>query len=363
MKKMSRNRVFLLCAAIMLALAVSSHGQTPAQAQAVSAACHQWFLPLDEFSMISDDNYDRAIRAWRQVSQLMPQRIDSLAVATGLTFHNAYKLVESLYMSHPFMAKKAAYERLKGKEWKEKHDMDFAIIDNYMKGATLTAREAMLAEISFAANDKNDVMYMVSEYYAPIHRAYDELLAKGLEKKLLDNCRQQCLHELDSVAISATLSTDVDERINNIVTQRLQSVATQVATITTLEELEEYSKSLSQLEKEIVESESVGHSGVWRKKLTHALSKQGYDLVQARHAALWDDLMGRMRVVARPAVQNYAKDVSKTRDNDELCKIFNYYSKKIDKGGELYNLLLKNGFSKGDIDRYRHEYIKELEQH
>ncbi len=363
MKKMSRNRVFLLCAAIMLALAVSSHGQTPAQAQAVSAACHQWFLPLDEFSMISDDNYDRAIRAWRQVSQLMPQRIDSLAVATGLTFHNAYKLVESLYMSHPFMAKKAAYERLKGKEWKEKHDMDFAIIDNYMKGATLTAREAMLAEISFAANDKNDVNTILYDYYAPINDAYNELLGKGLDKYLLDSSRLRCLHELDSVAISATLSTDVDERINNIVTQRLQSVATQVATITTLEELEEYSKSLSQLEKEIVESESVGHSGVWRKKLTHALSKQGYDLVQARHAALWDDLIGRMMVVARPVVQSYAKEVSKATDHQQYCNIYNYYSKKINKGGELYKLLLKNGFSKDDIDHYRYEYIKELERY
>ena len=360
---MSRNKVLLLCAATMLALAVNAHGQSPAQAKTVNEACSRWFKPLDVFQVISDDNYDQAIIAWKQVSGFLPQRIDSLADATGLSFQETYKLVESHYMNHPFMAKKKAYERLRDKEWIENHNMDLAIIELYMKGATFEAKEAMLAEISFAASNKNDVMYMVSEYYAPIHRAYDELLAKGLEKKLLDNCRQQCLHELDSVAISATLSTDVDERINNIVTQRLQSVATHVATITTLEELEEYSKSLSQLEKEIVESESVGHSGVWRKKLTHALSKQGYDLVQARHAALWDDLIGRMRVVARPAVQNYAKDVSKTRDNDELCKIFNYYSKKIDKGGELYNLLLKNGFSKGDIDRYRHEYIKELEQH
>lgn len=363
MKKMSRNRVFLLCAAIMLALAVSSHGQTPAQAQAVSAACHQWFLPLDEFSMISDDNYDRAIRAWRQVSQLMPQRIDSLAVATGLTFHNAYKLVESLYMSHPFMAKKAAYERLKGKEWKEKHDMDFAIIDNYMKGATLTAREAMLAEISFAANDKNDVNTILYDYYAPINDAYNELLGKGLDKYLLDSSRLRCLHELDSVARVAPLSSDVEERINTIVWLRLQDFAAKVAAITSIEDLEKCNKVLQQLEHEIVEAESTEHSAVWSKKLKDALWKQGHDLLQARHAALWDDLMGRMRVVARPAVQNYAKDVSKTRDNDELCKIFNYYSKKIDKGGELYNLLLKNGFSKGDIDRYRHEYIKELEQH
>ena len=136
-----------------------------------------------------------------------------------------------------------------------------------------------------------------------------------------------------------------------------------MATITTLEELEEYSKSLSQLEKEIVESESVGHSGVWRKKLTHALSKQGYDLVQARHAALWDDLIGRMMVVARPVVQSYAKEVSKATDHQQYCNIYNYYSKKINKGGELYKLLLKNGFSKDDIDHYRYEYIKELERY
>ena len=130
-----------------------------------------------------------------------------------------------------------------------------------------------------------------------------------------------------------------------------------------IEELEEYSKSLSQLEKEIVESESVGHSGVWRKKLTHALSKQGYDLVQARHAALWDDLIGRMMVVARPVVQSYAKEVSKATDHQQYCNIYNYYSKKINKGGELYKLLLKNGFSKDDIDHYRYEYIKELERY
>ena len=89
-------------------------------------------------------------------------------------------------------------------------------------------------------------MYMVSEYYAPIHRAYDELLAKGLEKKLLDNSRRQCLHELDSVALRTALSADVEKRIDDIVGQRLQSVAAEVAHITTFDELEKYSQCFSQ---------------------------------------------------------------------------------------------------------------------
>ena len=83
-------------------------------------------------------------------------------------------------------------------------------------------------------------------------------------------------------------------------------------------------------------------------------------MLQARHEALWDDLIERMNVVARPVVQNFAKAVSKAHDHDEYCKIYYDYSKKINQGSELYDLLLKNGFSKDDIDRYRHEYIKEL---
>lgn len=356
-------RVLQLCTAVMLALAINAHAQTPAQAKAVRESCNQWFLPLDKFTVISDDNYDEAIKAWLQVSSLMSQRIDSLAATTGLSFHETIKLVEAQYMNHPFMAKKAAYERLRDKEWRENRNTDLAIIESYMKGATIEAREAMVAEISFAASDKNDVMYMVSEYYAPIHRAYDELLAKGLEKKLLDNSRRQCLHELDSVALRTALSADVEKRIDDIVGQRLQSVAAEVAHITTFDELEKYSQCFSQIMNEIVKTESAGHSSVWRNKLERALSRQGYDLLQARHEALWDDLIGRISVVARPIVQSYARAVSNARDHDEYCKIYYDFSKKIDKGGELYMLLLKNGFSKEDIQRYRHEYIKELEQY
>ena len=103
---MSRNKVLLLCAATMLALAVNAHGQSPAQAKTVNEACSRWFKPLDVFQVISDDNYDQAIIAWKQVSGFLPQRIDSLADATGLSFQETYKLVESHYMNHPFMAKK-----------------------------------------------------------------------------------------------------------------------------------------------------------------------------------------------------------------------------------------------------------------
>lgn len=141
------------------------------------------------------------------------------------------------------------------------------------------------------------------------------------------------------------------------------STAAEVAAITTIEDLDKYYKSLSQLENEIVESESIGHSSVWSKYLSHAISERCYELVQARHASLWDDLIGRMSVVARPIVESYDKAVNTTRDHDEYYKIFYDYSKKINKGGELYKLLQRNGFSKEDIDRYRHEYIKELEQY
>lgn len=356
-------RVLQLCTAVMLALAINAHAQTPAQAKAVRESCNQWFLPLDKFTVISDDNYDEAIKAWRQVSSLMRQRIDSLAATTGLSFHETIKLVEAQYMNHPFMAKKAAYERLKDKEWKENQDMSLAIISSFMNGATLTEKDAMLSEISFAAKSKRDAMSIAHEYYAPVHSAYEELLVKGLEKNLLDKCRQRCLQELDSAAWNATLSCDVDERINSIVGLRLQSVEAEVTAITTIEDLDKYYKSLSRLENEIVETESIGHSSVWRDYLGHAISERCYELVQARHEALWDDLIGRISVVARPIVQSYARAVSNARDHDEYCKIYYDFSKKIDKGGELYMLLLKNGFSKEDIQRYRHEYIKELEQY
>ena len=153
-------RVLQLCTAVMLALAINAHAQTPAQAKAVRESCNQWFLPLDKFTVISDDNYDEAIKAWLKMSSLMDQRIDSLAATTGLSFHETIKLVEAQYMNHPFMAKKAAYERLRDKEWRENRNTDLAIIESYMKGATIEAREAMVAEISFAASDKNDVMYI-----------------------------------------------------------------------------------------------------------------------------------------------------------------------------------------------------------
>lgn len=360
---MSRNRVLLLCVAIMLALAINANGQTPAQSKAVSETYRQWLLPLDKFSVISDDNYAQAIKAWRQVSRLLRQRIDSLAAASGLSFHEVYKLVEAQFLNHPFMAKKAAYERLKDKEWKENQDMNLAIISTYMNGATLAAKDAMLAEISFTARDKPDAMSIAHEYYTPVHSAYEELLAKSLEKGLLDKYRLRCLQELDSAAWNATLSCDVDERINKIVGQRLQRAAAEVAAITTIEDLDKYYKNLSQLENEIVESESIGHSSVWRNYLGHAISERCYELVQARHAALWDDMMGRMSVVARPIVESYVKAVKNTRDHDKYCRIFYDYSKKINKGGELYKLLQKNGFSKEDIDRFRHEYIRELEQY
>ena len=360
---MSRVRVLLLCTAMVLALGVNANAQTPAQAKAVRESCRQWLLPLDRFTVIGDDNYAQAIKAWRQVSRLMPQRIDSLAVASGLSFQETYKLVEAQYMVHPFMAKKAAYERLKNKEWRENRNMDLAIIESCMNGATFEAKQAMVAEISFAASDKRDAMSIASEYYAPILGAYEELQGKGLEKDLLDEYRQRCLHELDSAARNASLSTDVDKRINDIVGRRLQSVATEVAAITTIEDLEKYCEVLSKLENEILETESAGHSSVWRNKLGRAFSRQSYDLLKARHEVLWDDLIGRMSVVARPIVQSYARAVSNARDHDEYNKIYYDYSKKIDKGGELYMLLLKNGFGKEDIDRYRHEYIKELERY
>lgn len=360
---MWRNRILLLCAAIACASAVNAQGQTPAQVKAVSYACSQWLQPLDKFTVINDNNYNQAITAWKQVSGLLPQRIDSLAGATGLSFRDTYKLVESQYMNHPFKAQKAAYERLKGKECRENRDMDLAIIESYMKGATHTAVVEMLNEISFAARNRQDAMSILKDYYAHIDSAYQELMAKDLDKELLDNYRLQCFHELDSVARKASLSPDVDKRINNIVTQRLQSVAAQVEAISSIEALEEYYKCVPRLEKEIVESESVGHSSVWRNNLSGALSKKSYDLIQARHAALCDDLIERMNVVARPVVQSYAKAVSNAHDHDEYSKIYYDYSKKIDKGGELYNLLLKNGFGKDDIDRYRHEYIKILDQY
>lgn len=360
---MWKNRILLLCAAIVFASAVNAFAQSPAQAKAVSEACSRWLKPLDRFQVISDDNYDKAIMVWKQVSGLLPQRIDSLATATGLSFHATYRLVETQYMNHPFMTKKAAYQRLKGKEWRENRDMDLAIVDSYMMGATTETKKAMVAEIRFAAKNDSDVAAILYDYYAPIHKAYNELLAKGVQEDLLDDYRQRCFRELDSVARNAPLSPDVDKRINNIVRQRLQSVAAQVATFTTLEELEEYRKSLSQLENEIVKSESVGHSSVWGGHLSHALRKHYYDLVQMRHAALWDDLIERMNVVARPVVQNFAKAVSKAHNHDEYCKLYYDYSQKMNKGGELYNLLLKNGFSKEDINRYRQEYIKELNQY
>lgn len=360
---MWKNRILLLCAAIVFASAVNAFAQSPAQAKAVSEACSRWLKPLDRFQVISDDNYDKAIMVWKQVSGLLPQRIDSLATATGLSFHETYKLVEAQYMNHPFMAKKAAYQRLKGKEWSESSDMDLAIVDSYMLGATIETKKAMVAEIWFAAKDYSDVTAILYDYYAPIHKAYNELLAKGVQKDLLDDYRQRCFRELDSVARKAPLSPDVDKRINNIVKQRLQSVAAQVATFTTLKELEEYRKSLPQLENEIVNSESAGHSSVWSNHLSHALTKQCDNLLQARHEALWCDLIVRMNDVARPVVQNFAKAVSKAHDHDEYCKIYYDYSQKMNKGGELYNLLLKNGFSKEDINRYRQEYIKELNQY
>lgn len=360
---MSRNSVLLFWALTMLTLAVNAFAQSPAQAKAVSEACSRWLNPLDRFQVISDDNYEQAIMVWKQVSGLLPQRIDSLAAATGLSFHETYKLVEAQYMNHPFRAKKAAYQRLKGKEWRENRDMDLAIVDSYMMGAAIETKKAMVAEIRFAAKNDSDVAAILYDYYAPIHKAYNELLAKGVQEDLLDDYRQRCFRELDSVARNAPLSPDVDKRINNIVKQRLQSVAAQVATITTLEELEEYRKSLPQLENEIVKSESAGHSSVWSIHLSHALTKQCDNLLQARHEALWDDLIERMNDVASPVVQNFAKAVSKAHDHDEYCIIYYDYSQKMNKGGELYNLLLKNGFSKEDINRYRQEYIKELNQY
>ena len=50
-------------------------------------------------------------------------------------------------------------------------------------------------------------------------------------------------------------------------------------------------------------------------------------------------------------------------DSQRSFRGSNNNSKKINKGGELYKLLLKNGFSKDDIDHYRYEYIKELERY
>ena len=360
---MSMNRFLLLCAAVMLALGINAHGQSMAQTTAVNEACRRWFQPLDEFNVISDANYDNALIALKEVSSHLPQRIDSLAAATGLSFHETYKLVEVQCMNHPFMAKKAAYQRLKDKEWKENRNMDLAIIDSYMVGVSTETKRAMLAEILFAAKDSRDVTAILHDYYAPINKAYNELLTKGLQKDLLDDYRQHCFHELDSVARNASLSPDVDKRINIIVAQRLQSVAAQVETISSIDDLEEYHKSLLQLENDIVESESIGHSTVWREYLSYAIRKQCHDLVQARYGALWDDLIGRMMVVAHPVVQSYVMEVNKASDHQQYCNIYNNYGKKINKGGELYKLLLKNGFTKEDIERFRLEYIKELEKY